>query len=198
MSPTRTTSPHSTTPSASTAFGSSTRSMRSITGDVSSLALPLLMAARSGLRSWLIGGSGGAGQSVRYPPAVARIVRRSAEIFVARIRGVDRKLGEDAAGPPSPDDDSLRKVDRLEHRLGDEDHGRSQRLPELEQVVVEAKARDLVERRKGLIHQEQLRLRDEGTGDRGAHLHAARELARIALREGGQTDTRKRGIDARL
>ena len=44
----------------------------------------------------------------------------------------------------------------------------------------------------------ELRLRDESTGDRGAHLHAARELARIALREGGQTDTRKRGIDARL
>ena len=41
-------------------------------------------------------------------------------------------------------------------------------------------------------------LGDERARDRGAHLHAAGELARIARREIGKTDARERGIDARL
>src|SRR5262249_29903743 len=53
------------------------------------------------------------------------------------------------------------------------------------------------ERGERLVHQQELRLGDERARDRGAHLHAARELARIALRESGKTDARERRIDAR-
>src|SRR6516165_7952523 len=144
MFPTRTKSSHRTTPSASTAIGSSTRSTRSTRGRASSFAFAALMIARSRSRSWSLRRGDGARQGFRDLPAMADIVGGGAEAFVARIGCVDQKLGEDAAGPRRHHDDPLREIDRLEHRMGDEDDGLAQRLPERQQVVVEAKARDLV------------------------------------------------------
>src|SRR5215831_16764748 len=111
MSPTRTTSSHRTTPSASTAIGSSTRSRR---GRASSFALAALMIYRSRSRSWFLGCRDGARQGFRCLPAVADIVGGGAEAFVARIGCVDHKLGEDAAGPRGHHDDPLREIDRFE------------------------------------------------------------------------------------
>src|SRR5262249_3701259 len=148
MSPTRTTSSHSTAPNASTAIGSSTRSPRSTRGRASSFALAALMISRSRSRSWSLRRTDGARHGSRYLPAPADIVGGGAEAFVARIRRIDQELGEDAAGAGRHHDDPLREIDRFEHRMGDEDDGLAQRLPERQQVVVEAKARDFVERRK--------------------------------------------------
>src|SRR5215831_3786484 len=156
MSPMRTTSSHSTTPSASTAMGSMTRSTRSTRGRVSSFAFAALMIYRSRSRSWSFHRGDGARQGFRYLPAMAHIVGGGAEAFVARIGCVDHKLGEDAAGPRRHHDDPLGEIDRFEHRMGDEDDGLAQRLPERQQVVVEAKARDLVERGERLVHQQEL------------------------------------------
>ena len=137
------------------------------------------------------------GQRVRDQPAVARIVGRGAEAFIAWKRRVNRELGEHPAGPRRHHHDPLREVDRLEHRMGDEHHGLAQRLPQRQEVVVEAKARDLVERGERLVHQQQRGLGDQRARDRGAHLHPARKLARIALREAGKPDARERRVDAR-
>src|SRR5215471_19505242 len=139
MSPTRTTSSHRTTPSASTAIGSSTRSTRSTRGRVSSFAFTALMIYRSRSRSWSFRRGDGARQGFRDLPAMADIIGGGAEAFVARIGRVDRELGEEAAGPRGHYHDPLRQIDRLEHRMGDEDDGLAQRLPERQQVVVEAK-----------------------------------------------------------
>src|SRR5262249_58228924 len=114
MSPMRTTSSHRTTPSASTAIGSSTRSTRSTRGRVSSFAFAALMIYRSRSRSWSLGRGDGARQSFRDLPAVAHIVGGGAEALIARIGCVDQKLGEDAAGPRGHYDDPLREIDRLE------------------------------------------------------------------------------------
>ena len=137
------------------------------------------------------------GQRVRDQPAVARIVGRGAEAFIAWKRRVNRELGEHPAGPRRHHHDPLREVDRLEHRMGDEHHGLAQRLPQRQEVVVEAKARDLVERGERLVHQQQRGLGDQRARDRGAHLHPTRKLARIALREAGKPDARERRVDAR-
>src|SRR5262245_31226377 len=194
MSPTRTTSSHTTAPNASTAIGSSTRSTRSTRGRVSSFAFTALMIYRSRSRSWSFRRGDGARQGFRYLPTMAHIVGGGAEAFVARIGCIDQKLGEDAAWPRGHYDDPLGEIDRLEHRMGDEDDGLAQRLPERQEVVVEAKARDLVERGERLVHQQERRLGDERARDRGAHLHPARELARITLREAGKSDARERGV----
>src|SRR5262245_27496196 len=127
MSPTRTTSSHRTTPSASTAIGSSTRSTRSTRERASPFALASLMIYRSRSRSWSLGRGDGARQGFRDLPALADIVGGGAEAFVARIGRIDQELGEDAAGPRRHHDDPLGEIDRLEHRMGDEDDGLAQR-----------------------------------------------------------------------
>src|SRR5215475_3394896 len=157
MFPTRTKSSHTTTPSASTAIGSSTRNPRSTRVRASSFALASLIIARSRSRSWSLGRRDGARQGFRDLPAVADIVGGGAEAFVARIGRVDQELGEDAAGPRGHYDDPMGEIDRLEYRMGDEDDGLAQRLPERQQFVVEAKARDLVECGKRLVHQQERR-----------------------------------------
>ena len=82
--------------------------------------------------------------------------------------------------------------------MGDEDDRLAQRLPEREEIVVEAKAGDLVERSEWLVHEQKLRLGYERTRDGCAHLHAAGELARIAVREARETHARQSRLDARL
>src|SRR5260221_9797579 len=183
MLPMRTKSSHTTTPSASTATGSSTRSTRSTRVRASSFALASLIIARSRSLSWSFRRADGARQGFRDLPAMADIIGGGAKAFVARIGRVDRELGEDAAGPRGHHDDPLREIDRLEHRMGDEHDRLAQRLPERQQMVVEAKARDLVERGERLVPQQEPRLGHERPGDRGAHFPAPPEPARVALRE---------------
>src|SRR5262252_11236795 len=136
MFPTRTKSSHTTTPSASTAIGSSTRSMRSTRVRASSFALASLILVRSRSRSWSFRRADGARQGFRDLPAMADIIGRGAKAFVARIGRVDQELGEDPAGPRGHYHDPLREIDRLEHRMGDEHDGLAERLPERQQVIV--------------------------------------------------------------
>ena len=48
-------------------------------------------------------------------------------------------------------------------------------------LVVQAFAGDLVDRTERLVEQEHLRVEHEAAGQRGAHLHAARQLLRVLL-----------------
>ena len=57
------------------------------------------------------------------------------------------------------------------------------------------RAGDLVERAERLVHEEEIGLGDERARDRHAHLHAARELARIARRERREPDELERRRD---
>src|SRR5215472_12443488 len=118
MWPTRTKSSHATTPSASTAIGSKTRSARSTRVRASSFALASLMIVCSRSRSWSLRRADGARQCFRDLPAMAGIIGGGAEAFVARIGRVDEELGEDATGPRGHYHDPLREIDRLEHRMG--------------------------------------------------------------------------------
>lgn len=61
------------------------------------------------------------------------------------------------------------------------------------QILDQVSACDAVQRREGLIEKQQVRVGDQGAGDRHAHGHAARELARVsgqtfAETNGGQGD----------
>src|SRR6516225_1613763 len=140
MLPRCTKSSHTTTPSASTAIGSKTRSTRSTRVRASSFALASLIIARSRSRSCSLGRTDGARQGFRHLPAMPGTIGGDAEAFVARIGLVDQELGEDAAGARRDHDDPLREIERLEHQMGDEDDGLAQRLPKRQEVVVKAKA----------------------------------------------------------
>ena len=84
--------------------------------------------------------------------AIAGIFGRGAKLLprgstVAMRNSLARRPGRRHHGHP------LRQVDRLEHRMGDEDDGLVQLAPQIKQIVVEPKARDLVERRERLVQQ---------------------------------------------
>ena len=130
--------------------------------------------------------------------AEMRVFGRGAEQRVARIGRLAAQVGHHAAGPRRHHDDALREIDRLEHRMGDEHRGEAVLPPQRQQVVVEPVARDLVERRERLVHQQDLRMRHQRARDRDAHLHAAGEFARIGFLEALQADQRQHLGGARL
>ena len=70
--------------------------------------------------------------------------------------------------------------------------------PELQQLGIEVVADDLVERAERLVHQQQVGIEGQRAGDRGALLHAARQLPGKFLLEAGEVDQLHRALDARL
>ena len=114
-----------------------------------------------------------------------------------RSRGIPASRGCRAGAPPAASmsmtsvmrpgrgDITTIRVDRI-HRLGDRmgDEARSvlsRPRPELQQLLVELVAHDLVERAERLVHQQQVGIEGQRAGDRGALLHAARQLPGILL-----------------
>src|SRR3954454_24585047 len=59
---------------------------------------------------------------------------------------------------------------------------------QLEQLVLQATAGDLVERAERLVEEEELRVQRERAGERRAHLHAARQLLGQVLLEALEPD----------
>ncbi len=114
--------------------------------------------------------------------------RLLARVRGARLRQVDR---DELCDPPRPrrhHDDAGREEDGLGDRVGDEDDGRARRLPDPQELHVEALARHLVERAERLVHQQERRVEGERPRDRDALLHPARELPRMVVLEALQLD----------
>src|SRR5471032_1977704 len=63
--------------------------------------------------------------------------------------------------------------------MGHEDHGDPLVFPDASQLVLEAAARECIERAERLVEQQELRPVDEPSGDRYALRHAARKLMRM-------------------
>src|SRR5471030_1610966 len=76
--------------------------------------------------------------------------------------------------------------DRLFQVVGDEHHRLALGRPQFEQFVFHQLSRLHVERRKRLVHEQDLRIQDEGLRQRYALAHAARQLVRIAAAEAAQ------------
>ena len=86
------------------------------------------------------------------------------------------------------DDDFGGQQHRLLHIMGDEEAGFTLLLPGLEQVLLKLSAGLRIQRAERLIHQQHLRRRCVGSGNRHALLHAAGKLFGIRLGELRQTD----------
>src|SRR5262250_279278 len=137
MSFNRTTRSQAATPSASVMTGSATRDHPMVTPPfrgVRSVSLIFFSrCTRQGTRKRL-----------RGDPAMARIFGRSAKALIARIGRVDGKLGEDPARSRCHHNDPVRQVDGFKHGVGHEDHGVADLPPQLQKIIVELEARDLV------------------------------------------------------
>ena len=120
------------------------------------------------------------------------VIGRGAVLFAARIGLVHLQLADHPTGPRRHHHDAVRQEHRFKHRMGDEDHGAAGLGPELQQVVVQLVAGDLVQRRKGFVHQDQPRPGHQRPRNRHPHLHAAGQFARIGGKEFLQPDQAQR------
>ena len=83
--------------------------------------------------------------------------------------------------------------------MGDHhDRAAAVRCDDREQLVLQARAGQRVERAERLVHQQHLRLHRQRAGDADALLHAAGDLARALVRRRRQADQRERRVGARL
>src|SRR5215207_6974795 len=104
----------------------------------------------------------GAGELARDRPAERDIALRRPERLVSGTGCVDGDLGDRPPWPRRHDDDPGREINALEHGMGDEDDGAAALLLHAQEVVVELLPRDLVERGKRLVHEEEPRPRGKG------------------------------------
>ena len=71
-------------------------------------------------------------------------------------------------------------------------------VPQPQQLLIEHVAHDLVERAERLVHQQQVGIERQRARDRGALLHAARQLPGKLVAEAGEVDEFEPALDARL
>ena len=132
----------------------------------------------------------------RHRGALRRVSGRGAQRTLARLRQIDGKIGNNAPRPRRHDGDAGRQVNRLEDAVRDKDDGRAAAFPKPQQIVVQRHPGNLVECGEGFVEQQQIGVGHERAGDRDAHPHAARQLARISLLEPGETDRAQFGHGA--
>ncbi len=119
---------------------------------------------------------------------VAAELRRLAGVEAARPRQVDRDGLENASGPRRHHHHMIGEQHRLADAVSDEQHGLVRAHPQPLQLEIELVAGECVERAERLIHQQELRLLDQGPADRHALALAAGELPGVALLEPGKAD----------
>ena len=95
-------------------------------------------------------------------------------LHLARMRGEQQNPASD--------------LDGFRNRVRDEQHRESGVVPELQQLILHFAARERVERRKRLVHQENVGLHRHAAGNGNALLHAAGKRVRKAVRELGEVD----------
>ena len=122
-----------------------------------------------------------------FPLAGAELVGEFDEV-AAWPGKVDRDTDDDPPRGGRHHEHLVGEQDRLGDRVRHEEHRRGGRLPEGEQFVTEHLARQLVEGREGLVHEQHLRLEGEGEGDRHPLAHPARELGRAVREELAETE----------
>src|ERR671915_2326942 len=99
------------------------------------------------------------------------------------------------------DDDLVGDVDGLLDRMGHEDHGLALIAEQPQQVVLELAADLLVDRREGLVHQQDVGVHPEGPREADALPHPAGELVGVGVLEARQPHLvyiRPRGLLALL
>ena len=92
------------------------------------------------------------------------------------------------------DRDAVADADRLIEVVGDENGGLAEVLGQLAELVLQLAADQRVERAERLIHQDDFGIGGQRAGEADALLHAARELAGVALHPVAEADLAERGL----
>ncbi len=102
---------------------------------------------------------------------------------VAGTRQIDLERCADHAGSAGHHDHPIPQEQGLVDAVRDEQDRRAGPLPDLHHLLLQALPGNRVERRKRLVHQQQLAVHDENPRDRDELAHAARKLHRIFVRK---------------
>ena len=113
---------------------------------------------------------------VRCAPTAARRCRR-------RVDAGAVDLGLHLPGMRAEQQNAVADPDRLGNRVRHEQHRELRVLPELQQLLLHLRARQRVERRERLVHQQDRGLHRHRARDGDALLHAAGQRVRIAVGE---------------
>jgi hypothetical protein len=97
-------------------------------------------------------------------------------VGAAGSRNVDAKLGDDPCRRRRQRDHAIGEQERLDRVGRREDDRLAGRGPDGEELFVKRRPRPRVERREGLVEQQDRRIGGEGAGERHAMLLARREL----------------------
>ena len=89
------------------------------------------------------------------------------------------------------DGDAVAEAERLVEVVGDEDDGLLEPALQLHELVLHLAPDQRVERREGLVHEQDLGVGAERAGEADALLHAAGELRRVAVLVAGKADRRR-------
>ena len=100
-----------------------------------------------------------------------------------RPRQIVRDIELDAAGPRREQRNALAEINGFREAVRDENDGPPHLPPDRDQLVAEQDARLLVERGKGLVHQDDIGLERQRPAQRNALRHAARKLPRVGVGE---------------
>src|SRR5215469_6763647 len=95
---------------------------------------------------------------------------------------IDRKLAHHPSRMGREDEQAVAHLHRLLDVVGDEEHRPDRQLaltPEIEEVATQRLRSEHIERREGLVHEEDARVYHERTREPDALAHAARELTRV-------------------
>ena len=100
-------------------------------------------------------------------------------------------LPHDAAGVGGKDEDTVAHLDRFLDIVRDQHDaldGQTALLPQLQQIGSQGLGSEHVERRKRLVHQQDVRVDDKGAGKSHTLAHTARQLARVGRLEAVEAD----------
>ena len=115
-------------------------------------------------------------------------------LAIAGVLKLDFEVGADVAGIAAEDDDAIGEQDGFFNIVGDEEDGPGGHGlvgPELEELGAEVFGGEDVEGGKGLVHEEDFGLDDEGAGEADALAHAAGKL----FGEGGLKAVEADGVE---
>ena len=118
--------------------------------------------------------------------------------MISRLRGLRKghaPLGNDAAGPGAHAEDAVGQEGGLAQVVGDEQDGDGPRRMQVAHHAPQLFAGEAVERGERLVQHQQARLVDQGAAQRGALLHAARQLPGILGAEPGEADLGQQRLD---
>ena len=103
--------------------------------------------------------------------------------LTSRTWQIDLHFGQDTRRTSRQHEHTVGQVDGLTNVVRDEERRKRRTFPEVAHNILEKTARQSIYRGERLVEHQNLRIRDKSSRERGALLHATRQLPRVTRLE---------------